>query len=202
MARRGAGREDEEATAALVARAGKGDQAAYEVLVDRFAGLVWSIARSHRLNAADAGDVSQTTWLRFVEHLDRIREPERLAGWLSTTARNESIAVLRRQGRSVPTGHDLDDADETFLADLGPAPDARLLGDERAVAVGKAFGGLPARCQELLRLLLHDPPISYEEIGATLDLPIGSIGPTRGRCLDRLRNHPEIVRITSGTGPS
>src|SRR3954464_637874 len=86
----------------LVHAGGDGDQAAWDALVDRFASLVWSVARAHRLSAADAADVSQTTWLRLAEHIGRLRDPERLAGWLSTTARNECLKVLRHAGRQIP----------------------------------------------------------------------------------------------------
>jgi RNA polymerase sigma factor (sigma-70 family) len=93
----------------LVRCAGAGDFDAWNELVNRFAGMVWTVARRHRLNAADAADVSQTTWLRLVEQLNRIEHPERVGGWLATTARRESLRVLRLADRQVPT------AQETFL---------------------------------------------------------------------------------------
>lgn len=184
----------DEPVAELLAGAAEGDAAAWERLVDRFAGLVWSVARAHGLSPADAADVSQTVWLRLVEHLGRIRDAERLPGWLSTTTRNESLRVLRNQQRQVPAddpfGEDADDDDAS-------AVDAALLARERDSLVWAAFERLSTPCQLLLRLLMADPPPSYQEIGETLGMPVGSIGPTRARCLERLRATPEISRITA-----
>ncbi len=136
------------------------------------------------LNAADAADVSQTTWLRFVQHLDRIEQPERVGGWLATTARREALRVLRMSGRQIPT-----DFDE--FAKFGDvpavAPEAKLLYAERDVALSAIFAELPPRCQCILRSLDRDGKMTYEDLGKLLDMPIGSIGPTRARCLERLR---------------
>src|SRR4051794_30382531 len=162
--------------AELVRAAAEGDQAAWHELVDRYNGLVWSVARAHRLSTVDASDVVQTTWLRLVENLDRLQEPERVGAWLATTARRESLRSLRFSARVVPTETEL-------LPDPGtdaPAA-AALLASERDRALWTAFGGLSKRCQVLLRLLVADPPPSYEDVGAALDMPIGSIGPTRQR---------------------
>jgi RNA polymerase sigma factor (sigma-70 family) len=166
----------------LVARAAAGDQAAWDALVERFSPLVWSVARAVGLGGADAADVFQTTWLRLVEHLGRVREPERLSGWLAVTARHESYRTLRRAGRAVPT-----DDEHAFDVAVDDPPDRGLLTAERDRGVWSAFRLVPARCQALLRLLVAEPPVSYQEIGELLDMPIGSIGPTRARCLDKLR---------------
>lgn len=169
--------------AALVKQAGDGDQEAWDDLVARFNGLVWSIARGHRLRQADAGDVVQTTWLRLVEHLDRIRDPERVGAWLATTARNESLAVIRRSSRTQPT-------EDTWLEVIDPdAPDldATLISTERERALWQAIAMIGERCQRLLRVMMSDPVPSYQEVSAALDLPIGSIGPTRQRCMESLR---------------
>jgi RNA polymerase sigma factor (sigma-70 family) len=169
--------------AELVRAAGDGDQRAWEGLVDRFSGLVWSVARAHGLSRADAADVSQTAWLRLVEHLHRLRDPERVGTWLASTARHEALRILRRDRRQVPVG---DDA----LEGSGPeaeSPEARALAVERSDLLWRAFAELPQRCQQLLRVLMADPPPSYQQVAVALDMPIGSIGPTRGRCLDRLR---------------
>jgi RNA polymerase sigma factor (sigma-70 family) len=181
-------REDEHA--ALVRRAAAGDSAAWNGLVDRFGGLVWSIARAHRLSDADAADVSQTTWLRLVEHLERIRQPERVGAWIAATARNECLRVLRLSGRQVLTGDDPETADLD-----APAPGAALLARERDAALWRAFAALTSRCQMLLRVLVADPAPSYEEVAEALSMPIGSLGPTRQRCLERLRRHPDIAGI-------
>lgn len=179
----------------LVRAAEEGDSGAWNALVDRFAGLVWSVLRAYRLSVADAEDVSQATWLRLVENLGRIREPDAISGWLATTARRESLRVLRRGDRQVSldvdNGFDLPDDPERT------ATDRRLLAHERDEALRRAFDGLSAPCRGLLRLLLADPPLSYAEISAALDMPVGSIGPSRARCLERLRRSPEIGRITA-----
>lgn len=154
------------------------------MIVDRYADLVWSVARSFRLGTADAADVSQTTWLRLVEHLNDIRDSARLGAWLATTARREALALLRRSGHTVLTGDPwrLDVADP-----VAEPPDGALIRTENAVGVRHAFVQLSQRCQQLLRVLLADPAPSYAEVGAALGMPIGSIGPARARCLDGLR---------------
>jgi RNA polymerase sigma factor (sigma-70 family) len=174
----------------LVRAAEQGDQAAWRAIVDRYNRLVWSVARAHRLSQQDAADVVQTTWLRLVEHLGDVEDPQHLGGWLATTARRESLCALRRSARQVPS------APETFP---DPGYDARigggLLDAERDALLWQAFGQLSERCRTLLSLLIADPPLSYQEIGAALDLPIGSIGPTRGRCLETLRQHAAAVGL-------
>ncbi len=171
--------------AALLARARDGDQAAWNTLVEQYTGLMWSVARAFRLDTATAGDAIQTTWLRLVEHLDRIQDPERLGGWLATTVRRECLQVLRRNTRErIAPGGDVGlDAIDTEAEPL----DAALLADERDAALWRAFRDIPDRCQRLLRVLIATPPPSYEQVAAALDIPIGSIGPTRARCLARLR---------------
>jgi RNA polymerase sigma factor (sigma-70 family) len=176
--------------AARVRAAAAGDQAAWESLVAQFASLVWSVARAHRLSDADASDVSQTTWLRLVEHLGRLRQPERVGAWLAATARNECLRVLRLSGRQVPTGEELEAVDEDT-----PPPGTGLFLSERDAALWRAFGTLDARCQALLRVLVAEPTESYEDVAAALGMPIGSIGPTRQRCLERLRRHPDVAGI-------
>jgi RNA polymerase sigma factor (sigma-70 family) len=173
----------------LVQAASAGDRQAWERLVHRFGGLVWSVARAHGLSDADAADVSQTAWLRLVEHLQRIRNPERVGTWLASTARHEALRVLRRAGRQVPVG------DDAALEPAEPAvetPEARALASERSELLWRAFATLPPHCRRLLRVLMADPPPSYQEVAAALDMPIGSIGPTRGRCLARLRQVAEL----------
>jgi RNA polymerase sigma factor (sigma-70 family) len=175
--------------ATLLAAARAGDQRAWDKLVERYGGLVWTVARSFRLSAADAADVSQTTWLRLVEQLDRIRDPERIGAWLVTTARREALAALSRAGRDLPT------ADPQVLeprATTTESVDANILRSERDSDLWRAIVGLPDNCQQLLRLLMMEPVPGYAEVSATLDIPIGSIGPTRARCLEHLRR-----RVTS-----
>ena len=184
---------------ALVRSARDGDARAWRTLVDGHSGLVWSIVRGFRFDDDTAKDVFQTVWLRLAESLDGVREPAKLAGWLGRTTRNECVGVVRQRGRTTPS----DD-----LSQLGPAlgrqpdawaePGAELERAESRLAVAAAFSRLGPRCQELLGLMVCDPPVSYEAIAEALDIPIGSIGPTRARCLQNLRSTPEIARISGG----
>jgi RNA polymerase sigma factor (sigma-70 family) len=166
----------------LVNRAGGGDQQAWRDLVNRYANLVWSVARSHRLDHADAADVCQTTWLRLAEHLGSLREPSRLPGWLATTARRESLRVIAGRRREAP-GALPDEPDP----DPSAGPETLVLTEDRDNRLWQAFGGLTERCQQLLRILSSAPELSYAEVGVVLGIPVGSIGPTRGRCLESLR---------------
>jgi RNA polymerase sigma factor (sigma-70 family) len=170
--------------AAALAAAARGDQSAWESIVATYSGLVWSVARGYRLDSAAAADVFQGTWLRLVEHLDDIRDSERLGGWLATTARREAIGLLRRARRDLL----VDDVSEVadFTAQIAAA-DEDLLKSEDQRVLWSAFGQLSGGCQRLLRLLFADPPIAYLDISAALDMPVGSIGPTRSRCLASLR---------------
>jgi len=186
--------EEEAATLInLVSSAAAGDSGAWNQLVDRFAGMVWAVARSYRLGAADAADVSQTTWLRLVQHLGRIEQPERLGAWLTTTARHEALRVSRNASRQLPVG---DVTIDLVAAEGGVSTDDALLANERARELWALVTKLPARCQLILRLLTADPPLSYRDLSDALDMPIGSIGPTRARCLEHLR------RIANSAGIS
>lgn len=179
---------DDATTRLLVAGAAAGDEQAWGSLVDGFGGLVWSVIRSHGFYGADGSDISQTVWLRFVEHVGRLREPERAGAWLATTARHECLRVLRRQGRTVAM------ADPPEPSVPAPPIDAALLAAEDHAALLAALELVPPRCQQLLRLLLSDPPLSYDDVSGVLEMPKGSIGPTRQRCLDHLRG--ALGRIT------
>ncbi|MDX6691949.1 MAG: hypothetical protein QOG15_3406 [Solirubrobacteraceae bacterium] len=174
--------------AQLVGAAAGGDQRAWDALVDRYAGLVWAVIRGHRLSGADAADASQTTWLRLVEHASGLKDPARVGAWLATTARRECLRILRTSGRQIPFG---DDLPEPVCEDEGVDDD--LLRCERDAHLWEAFGRLPERDQSLLRMLVSDPAPSYLEIAGALDMPIGSIGPTRARCLERLRRERDAV---------
>jgi RNA polymerase sigma factor (sigma-70 family) len=165
----------------LLSRAAEGDQAAWDALVDRFSQMVWSIARGFRLDEATAKDVSQTVWLRLVENCHRITDPERLPGWLATTCRREALRVKGVRERMVPTEFEYDVADES------PSLESMLVEDEEVREVVAAFGTLGADCRQLLQLLTSEPPISYEEISEIVGRPVGSLGPTRARCLERLK---------------
>jgi RNA polymerase sigma factor (sigma-70 family) len=174
----------------LLRAAAGGDQIAWKQIVDRFASLVWATARAYRLSHADASDVAQTTWLRLVENLDRIRDPERLGAWLATTARHESLRVIKRGGRE----HSSDELDLFEVPDADEISD-RLLGRERDATLWRAFALLSKKCQQLLRLLAAPEEPSYEEISGALGMRVGSIGPTRMRCLDTLRRNVDRAEL-------
>jgi RNA polymerase sigma factor (sigma-70 family) len=181
--------------AELVHAAAEGDQTAWNALVDRFSGLLWATTRAHRLTPSDSAEVVQTTWLRLVEHLDRIRDPERLGAWLATTARHECLRLIRQGAREFAASYvvDLDGRSETPVG-------GAILSAERDNALWKAFSALGERCQTLLRLLIADTSPSYEEVSAALGMPVGAIGPTRQRCLERLRRDPHVSDLSLDTG--
>ncbi len=168
--------------AALLARVVAGEESAWNELVDRFAGLVWSVARSFHLAAATTDDVVQTVWLRLAEYSSRIREPDRLAAWLATATRNEALRVIRGQQRVVPHSGFAESSEPTSRSIEDIVTD-----DVTLRAVLKAFAALPAADQQLLRLLCTVPPLDYQTIAEILGRSIGSIGPTRARSLDKLR---------------
>jgi RNA polymerase sigma factor (sigma-70 family) len=180
---------------ALVTRARNGDQQAWDALVERYAPLIWSICRGHRLGDADAGDVAQGVWLQLVRHIDQVRDPAALAGWLATTTRRECLRVPRAVPGPNPAGYG-PEAGLTAGEQTLPA-ERELLAAERQAALREALLALPPCCQQLITLLIQDPPVPYARISATLGIPVGGIGPTRRRCLDKLRRHPAIAALIS-----
>ncbi len=181
--RRPAGRLSDEDLTRLVHSAAAGDQGAWEVLVHEFDRMLRRIARAHRLHDSDAADVAQATWLKLFEHLVDLKEPTRVGGWLATTARRECLRVLHASARlDLVAPHQTPDRE---CLDSRPA-DA-LLARERDEAVRHSLARLRARDQRLLQLLMGDPRPDYHRIARVLDMPIGSIGPTRARALERLR---------------
>jgi RNA polymerase sigma factor (sigma-70 family) len=187
--------EDELTQIVLQARAGSSE--AWQSLIQRFGGLVAAIARRCRLNDADVAEVSQTTWLRLVENIDRIQQPERLGAWLATTSRRESLRIATRRSTVSAT-------DEIYLIadDTADPLDSGLLKEEQVRAVRMAADRLPPRSQRLLGLLMADSELPYKEIAEQLNMPIGSIGPTRGRCLEQLRQLMEELEQTDTSVPS
>ena len=179
--------------AQLVMRARNGNQQAWNTLVDRYASLVWSICRRYRLDRADAEDVAQTVWLRLLDQLGRLREPDALPGWLATTTRRECLQVLDTARRTDTLGLAL--AAEDIPGQQPAAAEQELLAAERHAALLAALADLPPHCQRLLALLIQDPPVSYAEISARLGISVGSIGPIRSRCLDKLRRHPALAAL-------
>lgn len=159
-----------------------GDRVAWDEIVAEYSGLLWWVARSHRLDEATSADVVQTVWLQLVQHGRSVRDPDRIAGWLATTARREA---LRRIGAAKK--HHLTDQLDDRASVTDVRPDERIEDDETTAAALAAFHTLSPECRRLIALLCEVPPKSYEEISSLLDMPIGSIGPTRQRCLARLR---------------
>jgi RNA polymerase sigma factor (sigma-70 family) len=170
--------------AQLLETATAGDEDAWRVLVTRFSPRLLRLARAHGLSGQEAEDAVQDTWMRLLRHIDAVREPRALGGWLATTARRESLRVRERAQRERPT-------DEDLQADVAIAGEyERALGAaERRAAVADALDALPPRHRRLIRALFTDAEPSYHDIAAELGMPIGSIGPIRGRCLVQLRRN-------------
>ena len=177
----------------LVTRARNGEDQAGDALVERYAPLIWCICRRHRLDAADAEDVGQSVWVQLLDQLDKIRVPAALPGWLATTTRRECLRVLRAAPGPTSAVHPLDA--ENMPDEQAEAVEQDLLVAERHAALREAFSHLPPHCQRLMTMLIADPPASYAEISASLGIPVGSIGPKRGRCLDKLRADPAIAAL-------
>ena len=176
----------------LVTRARTGDEQAWDTLVDRYAPLIWSICRRHGLGRADTEDVAQAVWLHLVGHLGNLHEPAALPGWLLTTTQRECVRVLRA-ARPLAAGPVLDA--ETLPDNQGKPAEQEMLAAERHAALREALGDLPRRGQQLITLLLQDPPPPYAEISVRLGIPVGSIGPYRRRYLDKIRRHPAIAAL-------
>lgn len=189
-------------TADLVAAAAGGDGTAWSELVNRYAGLVWSVARGFRLGPSDAADVSQSVWLRLVESLGSVRDPARLAGWLATTTRRESLRLLQRAGRE-HVDDQVVEAVVTTRGDAAAPPESHVLTAEGNRELWAAVRSLSERCRRLLRTYAYAPELSYAELAAALDMPVGSLGPTRGRCLEQLKTalSPHTPRHTDRGTP-
>lgn len=185
---------DDPTVIALVARAAAGDQDAWDAIVERYASLVWSICLRYRLSREDIDDVGQSVWLLLVEKIGDLRQPAALPGWLATTTQRECLRVLR-------SAHRHDHAELPAADQMSPDPDTamieeEILAAERGAALRAAFSELPAGCRELLSMLSSDPPRRYEDISAVLGVAVGSIGPMRARCLDRIRRSPHVAALT------
>ena len=180
---------------ALVVRARDGDERAWAALVERYAPLIWSLCRRYRLDTTDTADVGQNVWLLLVNQLGKIRDPAALPGWLAATTRRECTRVLnkaqaRQAARREPDAENIPDGQAETIEQV-------LLATERNAALREAFTHLPPRDQQLIALLIEAPPVPYAEISARLGIAVGSIGPNRRRCLDKLRHHPAIAALTS-----
>jgi RNA polymerase sigma factor (sigma-70 family) len=180
-------------TADLVMHARKGDPDAWDALVDRFAPLIWSICSRYQLEPADASDVGQYVWLRLVDQLAAVREPAALAGWLATTTRRECIRLWEATRRQQALERVLDA--ETIRDEQAGIAEREVLVAERHAALREALSRLSSPCQRLIAVLMEDPPVPYAEISARLGIPVGSIGPCRSRCLEKLRRDPAIAAL-------
>lgn len=185
---------DDPSVIALVARAADSDQDAWNEIIERYAPLVWSICTRYRLRNEDIEDVGQNVWLQLVQQLGKLREPAALPGWLATITQRECLRALTAARRAEDAGT-LDDALPIADAEV---IEQEILAAERNAALRTALGELPSRCRQLLTMLLSDPPSSYAEISAALEIPIGSIGPQRARCLDRLRRSSALTQLGAG----
>jgi RNA polymerase sigma factor (sigma-70 family) len=177
----------------LVTRARNGEEQAWDALVERYAPLIWCICRRHRLGGADAEDVGQSVWVQVLDQLDKIRDPAALPGWLATTTQRECLRVLRAASAPIRAVQMLDA--ENIPDEHAETAGQELLVAERHAALREAFSHLPPNCQRLMAMLIADPPASYAEISARLGIPVGSIGPKRGRCLGKLRADPAIAAL-------
>ena len=191
--------DDVSPIASLVAAAAGGEQDAWRELVERYAPLLATVIRRFRLTSSEVEDVAQTVWLRLVEHLGSLREPQAVPCWIITTGRRESIRYLTAQ-RWVRPNDPRDSGYESAAADEHD-PDEDLFRVARHEALLAGLAELPARQRDLLLLLVEDPPLSYAEISDRTGIPVGSIGPTRARALERLRRTPSIRACAAGPEP-
>jgi RNA polymerase sigma factor (sigma-70 family) len=189
---------DDPTVVTLVVAARDGDQHAWNAIVDRYAPLVWAIGRRHDLSRLDIDDVGQSVWLKLVEHLDTIRDPAALPGWIATTTRNECLRVLRSSRHREQAEHlaEPDGVSEGGYAEI----ELELERAQRQVALRVAFRELRPRCRELLSQLFQEPRPAYRDISATLGMKIGSIGPSRERCLAELRRCPALAALIDADG--
>ena len=182
----------------LVTTARNGDKQAWDALVERYAPLVWSICRRHQLGDTDAENVGQIVWLQLLDHLSSVPHPAALVGWLATTTRRECLRVLRAARGRQAAGY-APDADSTADEQISTAEQEQE--QEQELLLREAMAHLSPCCRQLIALLIENPPVPDAEINASLGIPIGSIGPNRGRCLDKLRDHPAIAALINADGP-
>jgi RNA polymerase sigma factor (sigma-70 family) len=181
-------RDDDGGLRVAVLAARRGDERAWSTLVARFGGTIRAIARRHRLDQADQDEVVQRTWLRLVESIHAVRDPAALPGWLATTARRECFRIQQGRAREVLHGDVAVPGEQAAVEDT-------VFAAERSRALHGALERLPGRERALLRLQLTHPALDYGQIGWRLGMPVGSIGPTRGRSLARLRRDAQLVGV-------
>lgn len=178
---------------ALVTRAAEGGQSAWDEIVERYAPLVWSVCRRYRLGRADIDDVAQNVWLRLVEQLSALREPAALPGWLATTTQRECLRVLRVNSQAERRNERL--ADEMITAAPSVEIEEEIIAAEWNRVLCLAFNELLPPCRELLSMLMREPPVPYAEISSRLGIPVGGIGPSRARCLAKMRRCAPLAAL-------
>ena len=167
----------------LLSAARAGSEDALGQIVNELSPLLWQVARSAGLSQGDAEDVLQTVWMRLITHLDGIHDAGALTGWLVTTTKREAWRVRAAGRKQLP-------ADQDVFADLpdkGPGSEEQVILEDQRRELWAAIGMLSRRCQELLRIMAFAPRPDYATVAAALGMRVGSIGPTRGRCLAKLR---------------
>lgn len=185
----------------LVQAAREGNSGAWAAIIQRYAELVRHVARRYRLSNADVEDVSQLVWLQLFDHIDRIREPRALPGWIAKTTANACLSMVKTQARTIPTDPVALNERNAAVTPLGAAceptePTAALQRQEDWQYLQKGLDELPTEQRDLLALLMADPPLTYEQISQQLGRPIGSIGPTRARTIEKLRNTKAVRAMT------
>jgi RNA polymerase sigma factor (sigma-70 family) len=181
--------------ATLLRAAASGDQGAWRVLVRRYSPTIRAVARCHRLSKPDQDDIAQRTWLRLFQHIESVREPVALGAWLATVARRECLRTLAASQHEVLVDEPVSDhADSTAL-------DEAVELSERRAALHAAVAALPGHQRVLMQTLLAKPAFTYDEVSAALGIPLGRIGPTRGRSIARLRRDPTLARAIGRSQP-
>jgi len=186
---RSRGRAPRDEVAGMARAAAKGDTTAWEWLVRRFHAQLVRTGRGIGLGHHDSEDAAQATWIRLTRHIGGLREPSSLPAWLVTTTRREGLRIRAKRQRELPTAE--------FPTDIAAdsADDPGVLAATSNEVFSQALSDLPERHRDLMLALAAEPPLSYAEIAARLNVPIGSIGPIRGRCLDRLRSQPALREL-------
>jgi RNA polymerase sigma factor (sigma-70 family) len=179
------GEDDQRARiAGLVNDAKQGRREAVGELVSELSPLLWQVARASGLSSADAEDVLQSVWLNLLANLDAIRTPGSLTSWLVTATRRQAWRVRAADRRQKPVDHEW----LTAIPDAGADSEQHLIMKDEQRELWEALSSLPGRCQKLLRIVAFVPRPDYDDIAVRLGIPRGSVGPTRGRCLDKLRS--------------
>ncbi len=173
----------------LLAGCLRGDQVAWDGLIDRYSALIYSIPLKYRLSETDAADVFQSVCVTLLEKLASIRDPRSLPAWIITTTTRQCWAQLRQRQRELGHATPGDLAVEDEPPDPHPLPDEEVLSLERQHVVRSAMSQLPANCRRLLEALFSDAgnQLSYQELAEAMGVPLNSLGPTRARCLAKLK---------------